>query len=35
VKVEIAALLNECNRRMAEAETDQSVHISIPSHLAK
>ncbi len=35
LKVEIAGLLNEYNRRVAEVETDQSIQISIPKHLVE
>jgi hypothetical protein len=35
VKPEMAAVLNEYNRRVAEVETDQSIQISIPKHLAE
>jgi len=35
VKLEMAAMLNEYNRRVAEVETDQSIQISIPKHLAE
>lgn len=35
VKPEMAAVLNEYNRRVAEVETDQSIQISIPRHLAE
>ena len=35
VKLEMAAVLDEYNRRVAEAETDQSIQISIPKHLAE
>lgn len=34
VRPEIAAVLVEYNRRVAEVETDQSIQISIPRHLA-
>jgi hypothetical protein len=35
LKVEIAGLLNEYNRRVADVETDQSIQISIPKHLVE
>lgn len=35
VKPEMAAVLAEYNRRVAEAETDQSIQISVPKHLAE
>jgi hypothetical protein len=33
VKPEMAAVLKEYNRRVAEVETDQSIQINIPKHL--
>jgi len=35
VKPEMAAVLHEYNRRVAEVEADQSIQISIPKHLAE
>jgi hypothetical protein len=35
VKPEMAAVLNEYNRRVVEVETDQSIQISVPKHLAE
>ncbi|MEX2263853.1 MAG: DUF4928 family protein [Bryobacteraceae bacterium] len=35
VKQEIVAVLKEYNRRVAEAETDQSIQIDVPRHLAE
>jgi hypothetical protein len=35
VKPEMAAVLKEYNRRVVEAETDQSIQISVPKYLAE
>jgi len=35
VRPQMAAVLNEYNRRVVEVETDQSIQISIPKHLAE
>lgn len=35
VRPQMAAVLNEYNRRVAEAETDQSIQIRIPKHLSE
>ncbi len=35
VKPEMTTVLNEYNRRVAEAETDQSIQISTPKHLSE